>query len=66
MGEVGEVKDRKDRKDKKDNKQKKTRKGSSWTDAVKRVYEELKRKNPNVKLGAAMKEASRRKKEGTL
>ena len=54
------------RKEKKDKKQKKTRKGSSWTDAVKRVYEELKRKNPNVKLGAAMKEASRRKKEGTL
>jgi hypothetical protein len=50
----------------KDKKQKKTRKGSSWTDAVKRVYEELKRKNPNVKLGAAMKEASRRKNAGTL
>ena len=42
---------------------KSTRKsGSSWTDFVKKVYSEMKRKNPNAKLGAAMKEASRRKK----
>jgi hypothetical protein len=42
----------------------KTRKsGSKWTDFVKKIYSEMKRKNPNVKLGAAMKEASRRKKE---
>jgi hypothetical protein len=44
----------------------KTRKsgsGSKWTDFVKKIYGEMKRKNPNVKLGAAMKEASRRKKE---
>lgn len=43
-----------------------TRKGSDWSAAVKRVYGELKRKNPNAKLGDAMKEASRRKKNGTL
>jgi hypothetical protein len=43
---------------------KSTRKsGSSWTDFVKKVYSEMKRKNPNAKLGAAMKEASRRKKQ---
>jgi len=50
----------------KDKKQKKTRKGSSWTDAVKRVYEELKRKNRGASLGDAMREASLRKKAGTL
>jgi hypothetical protein len=44
----------------------KGRKGSDWSAAVKRVYGELKRKNPNAKLGDAMKEASRRKKNGTL
>ena len=43
-----------------------TRKGSDWSAAVKRVYGELKRKNPNAKLGDAMKEASKRKKNGTL
>ena len=43
-----------------------TRKGSDWSAAVKRVYGELKRKNPNAKLGDAMKEASKRKKAGTL
>ena len=46
---------------------KKTRKGgkkiSKWTEFVKKIYGEMKRKNPNVKLGAAMKEASRRKRE---
>ena len=30
---------------------------------VKKIYMEMKRKNPAVKLGAAMKEASRRKSE---
>jgi hypothetical protein len=40
-----------------------TRKASKWTTFVKKIYQEMKRKNPNVKLGAAMKEASRRKKE---
>lgn len=44
----------------------KTRKGGDWAQAVKQVYSELKRKNPNAKLGDAMKEASRRRKAGTL
>jgi hypothetical protein len=43
-----------------------SRKGSSWTESVKRVYEELKRENKNASLGDAMKEASKRKKEGRL
>ncbi len=45
----------------------KTRKMSKgaakWTAFVKKIYQEMKRKNPSVKLGAAMKEASRRKSE---
>jgi hypothetical protein len=40
-----------------------TRKISKWTSFVKKIYQEMKKKNKNVKLGAAMKEASRRKKE---
>jgi hypothetical protein len=40
-----------------------TRKGSKWTTFVKKIYVEMKRKNPDAKLGAAMKEASRRKSE---
>ena len=49
----------------------KTQKGgkramSSWNKAVKRVYEEMKRKNSNVSFGDALKEASRRKKAGNL
>jgi len=43
-----------------------TRKASNWAQSVKRVYEELKRKNRNAKLGDAMREASRRRKNGTL
>ena len=39
------------------------KKASKWTDFVKKVYTEMKKKNPSVKLGAAMKEASRRKAE---
>ena len=38
-------------------------KAQKWTMFVKKIYQEMKRKNPNVKLGAAMKEASRRKSE---
>ena len=41
----------------------KTRKGSKWTDFVKKIYNEMKKKDKNVKLGAAMKEASKRKSE---
>jgi len=40
----------------------KTRKAGSWAQMVKKVYQELKRKNKNVSLGDAMKEASRRRK----
>ena len=36
---------------------------AKWTAFVKKIYQEMKRKNPSVKLGAAMKEASRRKSE---
>ena len=39
---------------------------SKWNELVMRVYKDLKKKDPNVKLGAAMKEASRRKKRGEL
>ncbi len=39
------------------------KKASQWTAFVKKIYMEMKRKNPAVKLGAAMKEASRRKRE---
>ncbi len=61
-------KDRKDRKERKSRKQSggKTRKMSPWNKAVKRVYEELKRKDRKVSFGDALKEASRRKKAGTL
>lgn len=43
-----------------------SRKASDWAQAVKRVHQELKRKNANASLGDAMKEASRRKKNGSL
>ena len=45
---------------------KKTRKGGKgtpWTAFVKKIYAELKRKNPDAKLGDAMKAASKRKAE---
>lgn len=38
-------------------------KGTPWTDFVKKIHQELKKKNPDAKLGDAMKEASRRKSE---
>jgi hypothetical protein len=40
-----------------------TRKISKWTAFVKKIYSEMKKKNPNVKLGEAMKAASKRKSE---
>jgi hypothetical protein len=40
-----------------------TRKASKWTKFVTKVYKDMKKKNKNVKLGDAMKEASRRKNE---
>lgn len=42
------------------------RAASSWNKAVKRVYEEMKRKDRNASFGDALKEASRRKKAGNL
>lgn len=36
---------------------------AKWTAFVKKIYQDMKKKNPSVKLGAAMKEASRRKSE---
>jgi len=39
---------------------------SDWNKKVMEVYREMKKKNPAVKLGAAMKECSRRKKAGKL
>jgi len=49
---------------------KKTRKmakgPSDWNKKVMMIYREMKKKDKNVKLGAAMKEASRRKKAGKL
>jgi hypothetical protein len=39
------------------------RKGSPWTAFVKKIHNEMKRKDKNASLGDAMKEASKRKKE---
>ena len=44
-------------------KSKGTRKASKWTKFVKKIYMEMKRKDKNASLGAAMKEASKRKSE---
>lgn len=48
-------------------KTRKVSKGASdWNKKVMMVYHEMKKKNPSVKLGAAMKECSKRKKRGEL
>ena len=39
---------------------------SSWVQSVMRVFKELKTKNPATKFRDALKEASKRKKEGNL
>jgi hypothetical protein len=39
---------------------------SEWNKAVMRVYGEMKKKNAGVSFGDALKEASKRKKAGTL
>ena len=44
----------------------KKRAASSWNKAVKRVFEEMRRKDRNASFGDALKEASRRKKAGRL
>jgi hypothetical protein len=44
-------------------KKKGTRKASSWNMLVMSVYREMKKKDKDVKFSAALKEASRRKKD---
>jgi len=44
-------------------KTRKSGKGTPWTAFVKKIYAELKKKDPNAKLGDAMKAASKRKAE---
>ena len=39
------------------------KKGTPWTAFVKKVYAEMKKKNPDAKLGDAMNAASKRKAE---
>lgn len=39
---------------------------SEWNKAVMKVYGEMKKKNASVSFGDALKEASKRKKAGTL
>ena len=39
---------------------------SQWNKDVKKVYAEMKRKDSNITFGAALKEASKRKKAGNL
>lgn len=39
------------------------RAGTPWTKFVKKIYNEMKAKNPNTKLGDAMRAASKRKSE---
>jgi hypothetical protein len=57
-------------KDKKEGGKRKTRrmaKGpSDWNKKVMEVYRDMKKKDPSVKLGAAMKRASQMKKRGEL
>jgi hypothetical protein len=48
---------------KKGGKTRKGGKGTPWTAFVKKIYAEMKRKNPDAKLGDAMKAASKRKAE---
>jgi hypothetical protein len=48
---------------KKPSAKKTARKGTPWTQFVKKIYAELKKKDKNASLGDAMKEASKRKKE---
>lgn len=39
---------------------------SSWQESVMKVYRDMKKKDPHVKLGAAMKKASEMKRKGQL
>jgi len=51
---------------KKSQKTRKSKGPSDWNKKVMMIYREMKKKDKNVKLGSAMKEASRRKKAGKL
>jgi len=51
---------------KKSQKTRKSKGPSDWNKKVMMIYREMKKKDKNVKLGSAMKEASRRKKAGNL
>jgi len=67
----GGDRNKKDRRNKTEGgKRKGTRKLShgakTWQQHVMSVYKEMKAKDPNVKLGAAMKEAAARKRKGEL
>ena len=42
------------------------RKASPWNKMVKKVFEEMRRKNKDASFGDALKEASRRKKRGSM
>ncbi len=42
------------------------RKASGWTKAVTELYKKMRKEDPNVKFGAALKEASKLKKAGKL
>ena len=44
----------------------KKRTASAWNKGVKRVFEEMRRKDRRASFGDALKEASRRKAAGTL
>lgn len=49
------------------NKTRKSRGGASdWNKKVMEIYKKMKKEDPNVKLGAAMKRASELKKKGQL
>lgn len=39
---------------------------SSWQESVMKVYRDMKKKDPHVKLGVAMKKASEMKRKGQL
>jgi hypothetical protein len=63
---------RKDKRNKSEggNRRNKTRKSSGgasdWNKKVMEIYKKMKKEDPNVKLGAAMKRASELKKKGQL
>jgi hypothetical protein len=60
---------RKDKRNKSEGGKRRTRKSggaSDWNKKVMEIYKKMKKEDPNVKLGAAMKRASELKKKGQL